>query len=78
MRVVTLRSAHWNLFGALAHDLFDRHRLGTVVQLRRAGVSVHIVDLLRRHVRVCERVAHRTNTRIAARQRGRHVKRVIV
>jgi len=78
MRVVPFRSAHRNLFGVLAQNLFDRHRLGAVVQLRRARVRIHVIDLLRRNFRIGERVAHRTNTRIAARQRGRHVKRVVV
>src|SRR6266478_9961930 len=32
MRVIPLRSALRNLFGVLAQNFFDRHRLGAVVQ----------------------------------------------
>src|SRR5216110_3270152 len=63
MRVIPLRSAHRNLFGVLAQNFFDRHRLRAVVQLRRAGMRVHVIDLLGRELRVCERIAHRANTR---------------
>ena len=78
MRVITLRPAHWNLLGVLAQNFFDRHRLGAVVQLGRAGMRVHVIDLLGRDLRVCERIAHRANTRVAARQRCRHVERIVV
>ena len=78
MRVIAFCSADRNLFGALAQNFLDRHRLGAVVELGRARVRVHVIDLLGCDVRVRERVTHGADARIAAWQRRRHMKRIIV
>ncbi len=61
-----------------AEYLFDRHRFRAVVQLRRAGVGVDVIDLLRRDLRVGERVAHGPNARFAAGQGRGHVESIVV
>ena len=78
MRVIPLRSAHRNLFGVFAKNFFDRHCFGAVVQLGRACVRVDVIDLLGRDLRICERIAHRANTRVTAWQRRCHMERVVV
>src|SRR5450756_146911 len=43
--VVALGSTHRNLVRAIAQHLLDRHRLGRVVEQRRASVGVDVTDL---------------------------------
>jgi hypothetical protein len=62
----------------IAEHLFNRCRFRTVVELRRTGVRVNIIDLLTRQLRVRKRFAHRANARFAARERRRHVKSIVV
>ena len=78
MRVIALGSAHGNALRVIAEHLFDRRRFRAVVELRRAGVGVDVIDLLRRQLRVGQRFAHRANARLAARQRRGHVEGVVV
>ncbi len=68
VRVITFRSADSDSLGMVAKDLFDRRRFRAVIELRRTGVCIDVVDLLGHQLRVCERFSHRTNTRFAVRQ----------
>ena len=61
-----------------AKNLLDRHRLGAVVELSRAGMRVDVVDLLGCELRVGQRMSHRANTRFTIRQWRRHVKSIII
>ncbi len=62
----------------VAEHLLDRHRLGAVIELRRAGVRVDVINLFRREAGISERIPHRANARFAARQRRGHVEGVVV
>ena len=78
MRVIPFRPADWYPLRMLAEHLFDRHRFGAVIQLRRAGVRVDIIDLLRRKPCVVERFAHGAHARFAARQGRSHVESIVI
>ena len=78
MRGVRLRAAHRQGQGTVAEHLFDRHRLGAVVESGRAGVRVDVIDLGRREPRISQRSSHRAYARFATRQRGGHMERVVV
>ena len=40
-----------------AEDLFDRRRLGAVVELGRAGMSVDVIDMLGGQLSIDQRIA---------------------
>ena len=58
--VVALGTAHRSSVGAIAQHLLDGHRLGGVVERRRAAVGVDVPDLVGRNVRVLQREPHRS------------------
>ncbi len=78
MRIITLGPAYGNAPCMIAEHLFNRRRFRAVVELRRTGVRVDVIDLLRRQLRVRERFAHRANARFAARERRGHVESIVV
>src|SRR5206468_11095937 len=78
MRVVAFRAADWDPSRILAEHLFDRHRFGAVIQLRRAGVRVNVINLPGRKPRIGERLAHGADARFATWQGRGHVKGIVV
>ena len=61
MRVITFGPTDWNALCMLVEHFFDRRCFGAVIQLRRAGVCIDIIDLLGRQLCVRQCVAHRAD-----------------
>src|SRR5205085_3448026 len=71
--VVALRPAQRNFVGAVTEHLFDRQRLGRVVERGRAAVSVDVIDLVSGDLGILEREPHRARRLRSVRARRRHV-----
>src|SRR6266516_342688 len=75
--VVPFCTAHRNAVRAVAQHLLDRHRLGRVVERRRASASVYVADLASTDIGVFQSEPHRSCRLRAVGARCGHVMGVV-